>query len=82
MLGSVCAIGSVHALQPLKCPACYLKWQEPRAQSPGYSMELTASHGCDVNSANPPASVAPDEETDPEGQVTCSSVQPPTPELT
>lgn len=39
-------------------------------------------HGCGVSSANPPASVAPDEETDLEGQVSCSSVQPPMPELT
>lgn len=54
-------------------------------------MELTAnsahaqpciSHGCDISSANPPAVEAPDEETDLEAQVSCSSVQPPTPELT
>lgn len=38
--------------------------------------------GVGVSSANPPASVAPDEETDLEGQVPCPSVQPPTPELT
>lgn len=64
---------------------------ESRTWSSACPMELTAnsahaqpctSHGRGISSATPPAIEAPDEETDLEGQVSCSSVQPPTPELT
>lgn len=84
-----CATGSACALQPLDRPACLLEWREHRAWSPGCPMELTtngAAQPCtnywfDISSASSPARVAPGEEIDLEGQVTCSSVQPPTPEL-
>ena len=84
-----CATGSACALQPLDRPACLLEWREHRAWSPGCPMELTANgaaqpctnYWCDISSASSPARVAPGEEIDLEGQVTCSSVQPPTPEL-
>lgn len=69
------AMGSACALQPLHGPACLLEWREHRAGSTlphgaedEGAAQPCASQGCDVSSANPPASVAPDEDTGVEGQ--------------
>lgn len=74
------AIGSACALQPLDGPTCLLDGGRtgpgsslPHGADDEGAVQPCTSHGCDISSANPPCSVAPDEETNLEGQ---SSLQP------